>query len=245
LGSVGKEKIEFKHMIKGILFDKDGTLLDFNGTWLEPYFQASSYIADCVGDPSLASELMRKGGYIAESGGWQTDSLLASGSNSQIYQFWAEEIGRELMVKELNQIREIFSHVASSYIPAIENMDRLLQTLKNKNIVLGVATMDDESNAQGMLEKLNLSHYFDFVCGADSGFGVKPNRGMVDAFCQRCGVSPTDIYMVGDSPKDLNMGTNAGVAKSIGVLTGAHGREELEQFSQWVVADISELVTML
>ena len=228
-------------IIKGILFDKDGTLLDFNGTWLEPYLKASRYLADCAGDPALADRLMRNGGYIEKTGGWQCDSLLASGSNAQIYEFWADEMGGLMTSNQIDRIREIFSHAASSYVPAVENIGELLQSLRDQGIKLGLATMDDESNARGMLSQLNLTDYFDFICGADSGYGVKPEVGMVSGFCEACGLTPAQILMVGDSPKDLNMGKNAGAALSVGVLTGAHSREELQLIGDVVIENISGL----
>ena len=81
-------------MIKGILFDKDGTLLDFNRTWLRPYQEATRYLAHSVGRPALASTLMQTGGYIEATGRWMADSLLASGSNQQILEHWGQQIGQ-------------------------------------------------------------------------------------------------------------------------------------------------------
>ena len=232
-------------MIKGILFDKDGTLLDFNGTWLEPYFQASRYLADCAGDPALADQLMRNGGYIEKTGGWQCDSLLASGSNEQIYDFWSAEMGGLMTSAQIARIREIFSHAASAYVPAVENTEKLLQSLKAQEIKLGLATMDDELNARGMLRQLHLTDCFDFICGADSGYGVKPEAGMINGFCEVCNLVPEEVLMVGDSPKDLNMGKNAGAALTVGVLTGAHGREELEAIGDVVIENISGLEKLI
>ena len=188
--------------IKGILFDKDGTLLDFNATWLDPYLNASTFLANSVGKPELAEVLMREGGFNAQTNTWETDSLLASGSNDQIFDFWSEKIDRLIDDEMKAGLRKIFSHAAHHYVPAISDMADYLMRLKSKGITLGIATMDDERHAQGMLEKLTIKQYFDFVCGADSGYGVKPEPGMVLAFCEQCHLSPTDIYMVGDSPKD-------------------------------------------
>jgi phosphoglycolate phosphatase len=228
-------------MIKGILFDKDGTLLDFNGTWLDPYLQASSYLAEIAGDPDVGSRLMRRGGYIAETGGWECDSLLASGSNQQIFDFWEKELGQTLAADQRRQIQEIFSHAASSYVPAMQDMGGFLGRLRRRGVTLGLATMDDEKNARGMLSQLGLATYFDFVCGADSGFGVKPDPGMVLEFCRAGGFSPAEVIMVGDSPKDLNMGNNAGVARTIAVLTGAHDRDSLAPLADLVLDNISGL----
>lgn len=231
--------------IAGILFDKDGTLLDFNGTWLKPYLLASEFLANSVERPELASELMKKGGYCQETQTWQTDSLLASGSNGQIFDFWQTEMGAPLTAEQVARVREIFSHAADAYVPAIDDLVGFLDKLRQRNLMIGLATMDDISNAEGMLEQLEISHYFDFVCGADSGFGVKPEPGMVEAFCRYCNVSADQILMVGDSPKDLNMGRNAGVQQSVGVLTGAHSEQELMRYADIVLADISELIGLL
>ncbi|NKB76354.1 MAG: HAD-IA family hydrolase [Gammaproteobacteria bacterium] len=232
-------------MIKGILFDKDGTLLDFNRSWLAPYLQASEYLASSIGRPELASELMAKGGYIAESNSWIQDSLLASGSNRQILDFWSKEIGQPLEGERLDMVYAIFAHASNAYVPVLEDLGGFLQQLRDRGIKLGLATMDDESNAYGMLDKLSLGGLFDFVCGANSGYGVKPEPGMIMAFCDQCQLTATEVMMVGDSPRDLVMGKNAGAALSVGVLTGAHDRVQLEGFGDLVLNDISGLISVL
>ncbi len=232
-------------MIKGVLFDKDGTLLDFNGTWRTPYIEVSQYLADSIGHPEISEELMRKGGYIPETREWASDSLYTSGSNHQILEFWSSEIGIPIEGPHLARIQAIFSDAAQQGIPVMGDLRGFLSGLKDRGMVLGIATMDDEDNATGMLVRLKLEGLFDFVCGADSGYGVKPEPGMVHAFCRACGLLPEEVVMVGDSPVDLNMGKNAGVAIAAGVLTGPHGRDELEKFADVVMPDISNLVQLL
>jgi phosphoglycolate phosphatase len=232
-------------MIKGILFDKDGTLLDFNQTWLEPYLKVARYLEQQLGKPGLGDLLMRNGGFIPETTSWVSDSLLASGSNLQILEFWSQQIGQPIQGDHLQYFNLTFAHASNNYVPALDDLHGFLKGLQGRKIKLGLATMDDESNALGMLEKLGLTHFFDFVCGANSGYGIKPEPGMVHAFCDACNISPGQVIMVGDSPKDLNMGRNARVAYSIGVLTGAHDREGLEQYSDYVFENISGLENLL
>ncbi len=232
-------------MIQGILFDKDGTLVDFNATWLEPYQQACRYVAEIAGVPGTESVLMERGGYRADSGTWSADSLLTSDSNDQVLEFFEREAGFRLASFQVLRIRQFFSHDRIRLVPAVENLNELMEGFRDRGIALGVATMDDEANARGMLEQSGILSCFDFVCGADSGYGVKPDPGMVRAFCRECGLAASEVCMVGDSPKDLMMGKNAGVALSMGVLTGAHGREELSDHADRVMEDIRELERLI
>ena len=105
--------------------------------------------------------------------------------------------------------------------------------------------MDDEQSAIGTLQGLGCSDQVDFVCGADSGHGEKPDPGMVLAFCEHCGLNSENVMMVGDSPRDLQMGRNAGVGLSVGVLTGTSGREALAPYADHVLNDISDIPALL
>jgi len=231
-------------MIKGILIDKDGTLLDFNRTWLRPYQQATRFLANSVGKPKLADVLMEKGGFVAETKTWSTDSLLTAGSNKQILQMWSEQLQLPVDGERLRVVNKIFSHAVSTYVPVLEDLPRFLGVLKDYGQYLGLATIDDESNAYSMLNQLELTEFFDFVCGADSGYGIKPDPGIVLAFCKKCGLDASNVVIVGDSPIDLAMGSNANVRLSVGVLTGAYTRSELDYYADRVFDNIEGLLTL-
>lgn len=232
-------------MIRGILFDKDGTLVDFNATWLGPYQRACRYVAEIAGAPGTESVLMERGGYQPDNGTWSADSLLSSDSNDQILAFFEREAGCRLSASQVLRLRQFFSYDRIRAVPAVENLNKLMESFRTRGMILGVATMDDEANARGMLEQSGILSCFDFVCGADSGYGVKPDPGMVLAFCRECGLTASEICMVGDSPRDLMMGKNAGAALSVGVLTGAHGREELCGYADRVMEDIRGLESLI
>lgn len=256
--------------IKGILFDKDGTLVDFNRTWLQPYRRAAAYLQSRFGAAADADELLARGGFVAESNTWRPDSPLASGSNAGIFDCWSKVIGAPITGETLRAVEAILKLPADGYAPAVDDLAGLLVELRacdgdgggddgdgddgdgdgdgdgngGGGIKFGLATMDIAANAERMLRAAGVAQLFDFVCGADSGYGVKPAPGMARAFCDTCNLAAAQVMVVGDSPKDLAMGENAGAAFSVGVLTGAHTAADLARADR-VLNSIADLPALL
>ena len=232
-------------MPTGILFDKDGTLLDFNRTWLAPYRRAAACLQAKFGARADANMLLARGGFIAKTQTWRADSVLASGSNDEIIACWAETIGIPLDKQTRDDIMQCFTLRKSDYAPVLDDLPGFFTELKTTyGCRIGVATMDAEVNAMTMLRAFGATASVDFVCGADSGFGVKPAPGMALAFCRACNLQPGQIAVVGDSPVDMRMARAAG-ARAIGVLTGAHAAAALTPLADKVIADIGQLPAVL
>ena len=72
--------------IRGLLFDKDGTLLDFHATWAPILERLTAELA--AGDAALAKRLLEHGGRDPLSGRYRAGSLLAQGNTVEIAQAW-------------------------------------------------------------------------------------------------------------------------------------------------------------
>ena len=93
---------------------------------------------------------------------------------------------------------------------------------------------------------LNQTRWRDFFAANVSSSDVRQGRPapyMLFRAMEATGVqSVKEVVSVGDTPLDLQSGSNAGVAGVVGVLTGAHDRETLEREPHThVISSIAEL----
>lgn len=225
--------------IKAILFDKDGTLVDFRATWIPAYRAVAALAAEAAGEAAVADRLLRLTGYDPATDVLDPGSLLASGTTAEICDLWAREAGAtdfEGLAGRLHTSME--HHATHCAVPACDGLPALLARLKARGLVLGIATMDSESVARATAEALGLTDNLDFICGYDSGYGVKPDPGMIFAFCIVNKVTPEQVMMVGDTDRDMAMARAAGAGLAVGVLTGASPRDVLFPICDYVLEDV-------
>lgn len=237
---------QHKIPLRAVLFDKDGTLLDFEKTWLEAYRRTALQLAGEWGHtPQFAQTLMEAGGYDPVARRCAPDSALACGSGADIARVWAAAAGRPDttgFARELD--RRFVSEVARTAQPTVPDLPDVLGRLRSAGFRLGLATMDSEAGAQAFLDASGTEACFDFVAGYDSGYGAKPAPGMVRAFCRKLRLAPAEVVMVGDTMHDINMGRNGGCGLVAGVLTGAGDAVSLAS-ADCLVANVAELTTRL
>ncbi len=231
--------------IKGVLFDKDGTLIDFDATWLPAYQSAATLLSREARKPALAEHLMAAGGWDAENTCWRPGSLLTSASNTEIIDYWHSFVPHMALERVRALVLDTFFSIAAGSPKPVAGLSGLLYELNNREFILGVATMDDHRTAKESLRKLELDHLVEFVCGADSGFGVKPDPGMLYGFCEQTGLRPEQVLMIGDSPHDLNMGRAAGSGLVVGVLSGAHTHADLAPLADHILDDVTGVLDLL
>jgi len=225
--------------IKGLLFDKDGTLFDFQTTW-GPW--AEIFIKHLAKDDAQLTKLIADSlGYDRQSGTFLKSSNFIAGTTEELLDVVLSSIPN--MSRESLEAFYLHSTSQAELSPPVPLMP-LLQQFKNNAIKIGVATNDHETTAINHLRKANIQSQFDFIAGFDSGYGAKPESGMQLAFCEATQLKPEQVAMVGDSLHDIESGNRAGMI-SIGVLTGMSTREELETKATVVLNDIGEITDWL
>jgi phosphoglycolate phosphatase len=228
--------------LRGIVFDKDGTLIHFEQTWTPVFVESAEALARQIGRPEMAPAWLEATGHDTRSGRIRPGSDLASATTDVVAARW-RAISPDLppldaMVAWLDAFWE--DRVLERLAPVGDLLD-LLDRLRAVPLRLGVATNDTEKAAHSTLRRLGVADRLDFVAGYDSGHGAKPEPGMILAFCAAMGLRPAEVAMVGDSPADLAAGRAAGCGRVIGVLTGASPAEVLAPLADHVLDDVHAL----
>jgi phosphoglycolate phosphatase len=228
--------------IAGILFDKDGTLIRYDESW-GPVNREAARIA-AAGRPDLELPLLKAAGMDPVSGHTLADSLLAAGNAAEIAAGFVAA-GSPLAVDDLTGLLDALFVRATDYAVPVTDLRALFSDLKGRGLKLGIASSDNELSIRQTAARFEIAEYVDFVAGYDSGFGPKPEPGMVLGFCAATGLPPTRVAMVGDNNHDMVMGAGAGALLKIGVLTGTGTRETLAPHADFCLDSIAALEALL
>ena len=229
--------------IRGLLFDKDGTLIDFEKTWFAIAHEQALMAAK--GDENKAHYLLELGGYDFENKRFKGDSPMASGSLLDLVKLWHPELESDALD---NMVLEYRNHGAANsifYVSEIDGISQSLKILKEQGYILGIATNDSELSARNCVEKLGWQDYFSQIIGWDSVKNAKPFADQIELFAQNTALSVDEIAMIGDNNHDISAARNANAGLAIGVLSGTGSKEQLEGKCDMLFPSVVELTNWL
>lgn len=213
--------------ITAVIFDKDGTLLDFDLTWNRATADVLRHITS--DDPERLAGAASDVLFDLESQTIGSGSPLVSESNEVIADLllpWADPA----LGLDPAGLDQISSAAAVRHLSAMEGADDVVRSLHGRGIRLAVATNDSATAAKATVEAMGWSDYFDAAIGYDSGYGAKPAPGMVEGALAELGATADQSVMVGDSSHDIVAGNLAGIRTvqligraSSGALTSVPG----------------------
>ena len=203
--------------IRALLFDKDGTLFDFHGSW-GPWL--NRFLLEMAKDDAHMHRMAKSLGF-----------------DPVVQRFLAGSVF----------VHDTLEEIMDAILPHLEGWTRKeleAFAIRETALVPQVPTNDNEHPAKTQLQAAGVLEDFDFVAGYDSGYGGKPGTGMQHAFCAAHKLAPAEVAMVGDSLHDITSGRDAGMA-TIAVLTGTTSHAELEAVADVVLEDISHIENWL
>ncbi|MEX0957151.1 MAG: HAD family hydrolase [Rhizobiaceae bacterium] len=225
--------------IRGILFDKDGTLIDFDATWATVARKMAMEAAN--GDAARADYLLDLSGLDLVAGKFRADSVFAAGTNAEVVALWHPDTTQDELPGLVARYDAITAREGAACAVALPGIREALSALHVAGYRLGVATNDSAVGAERTLAALGVSELFDVAYGYDSVERPKPAPDVVHAFAARVDLALAEIAFVGDNRHDLEAGRAAHAGLVIGVLSGTGRRETLAPLADVVLESVADL----
>lgn len=228
-----------KHNIRAILFDKDGTLVDFNRTWFAIALELATRSAS--GDHALAKTLLDAGGYDWQAESFRANSAIAAGTIEDIVALWHPHDSPFQNRSRVAEYDLYGVEEGAKQAAPVAALSSTLQNLKEAGFILGIATNDSEAGARATASALGVSELFSVFIGYDTAARPKPFADPLLHFAAQIGVVPAQVAMVGDNPHDMACARAAHAGLAIGVLTGNSPLKVLEPLADVVLPSIADL----
>ena len=208
-------------MIKGAIFDLDGTLLD------------SMFIWDTIGEEYLRSLGKEPHEDLKET--FMTLTL------EEAAEYYREHYGVTLSVKEIvDGVNAMVEQTYRTKVTLKPGISEYLAWLKENGVRMCVATVTDRYLVEETLERLGVRHYFSeiFTC-AEVGFG-KDKPIIYQKALEHLGTEKSDTYVFEDLPFALNTAKTDGFP-TVGIYDRheAH-QDELKELADYYVLDFTD-----
>ena len=225
--------------MRAILFDKDGTLLDFQASWSGVFRELCLDLAD--GEPGRAAAMLQAGGVDPDTGAVRAGSPFAAGNTLDIVSALLPDLAGPAFEAMVVRIDGAFYQNGIRCSVPVAGLKDTLAALSETGIAMGVATSDATAGTRAALAMLGVEHHFPHVFGYDSVARPKPAPDIVFAFSAAIGVAPAEIAVVGDNTHDLDMARSAGAGAAIGVLSGTGTRADLAPLADVILNSVADL----
>lgn len=206
-------------MIKAIIYDKDGTLMQFDAFWV-PIARAA--IKQIVKDSTasggafsdgIVKEIERKIGIKGNTA--DACGILCGGTYSQfaavITRVLRDSGATDKSIDRYAVEKALFAHIEDGKVlPPCDNLRKKLEDAR-KRARLFVVTTDNRTITEVCLEKLGIKDLFDEIYCDDGKIPHKPDPFAALDIAKKNGLKKKEIFMVGDTATDRDFADNAGI----------------------------------
>ena len=193
-------------MVKGVVFDMDGTLVDnmdfHHQAWLDflagydIHFTEAEFQEKNVG---IITEIVPK--------------------------FFTRTLSREEIITLGKEKEAVYRNLYRNHIKALPGLETFLQALQKAEISIALATAADQGNIDFTLEALGIRKYFTAITGSEEVSHGKPHPDVYLKSASKLYLPPGQCVAFEDTPSGISSARAAGM-EVIGLAT-THTREEL------------------
>lgn len=226
-------------MIRAILFDKDGTLLQFTEGWVDSIV---GFLENKILDDNKKREVFREIG-IREDGGVEENSILSSETAMDLAIIFSKYLDEDLdeIYRDLDDHLLRYLKENNKFIRETCDLRKLFEALRERGILIGIFTSDNYRQAKYSMDYLGLDSFIDFYAAADI-YKKKPNKESLEVFKKKYSLEDQEIIIVGDSRVDMVFGEDT---VKVGVLCGTGSREMLAKYTDNIIDDPSQVLKFL
>lgn len=212
-------------MTKAVFFDFDGTLADTTAGILATFKATLKEL----GLPEVADQDIIHTIGLPLSGNFRVACGLEGEANE----------------RACSTYRRLFPEVGTDKIVLYDGVLETLQALKERGLMLAVASSRHLKSLVSLSEMLGIKEFFSEIYGVDCSPRPKPAPDTVLGLLAVLGLNAEDTVVVGDTVFDLQMGHAAG-CRVCGVTYGNQDREQLSTESpEYLVDNLRSLLDLI
>ena len=227
-----------------VIFDKDGTLIEFHAMWGGWAVTLADDLRQATGR-EIARPLFEMLGYDAATG-----TVLPHGGLAATPMARLADRTRDVLIEAGLSDTEADRALASTWhapdpvalATPLADLGSLFARLHRDGRKVAVATSDDRDPTIRTLAAVGVADGVDAIVCADDGVPVKPAPEMVRRLCAETGVPVGRAAVVGDFPADMRMGRSAGAGLTIGVMTGVGSHADLDPLADVVIDSVARFL---
>ena len=199
--------------IKAVIFDLDGTLVDFK----LDYKTERAEVVQLLTEQGIPASILS-----------MEEGMFGVLKKVEIYM---KNSGKK--EGEVKRVKEAVLSVADRYelqaareTGLVPGVFEALKTLREMKLKMALFTIDGEKSTRYILRRFRIRRFFDAVITRDSVSAVKPDPAHLKAALKALNVEPNEAIVVGDSALDMRCASELKVL-AVGVITGISTPEKL------------------
>lgn len=210
-------------MIKAVIFDLDGTLIDA----YQAIEKSLNFTLRSLGYKTVSYARARR--------------AVGQGDKKFIAQF----VKAADIAKGLAMYRKHHQGSLQRYSTLKPNTRKVLSALQQQGIKLAVASNRPTKFSRILIRHLDLIKYFDLIACADKKQELKPAPYLLILALKKFKIKPPEALYVGDMVYDVAAGKKAGV-KTVAIIGGSSSRKELAQQKPYkIINNLSQLLRIV
>jgi len=211
-------------MIKCVIFDFDGTLVDS----MKMIYETLNDALGRRGLPTIELDL------LGRMAGRPINDIIS-------VKVHVPESSLEAIERDVFDTYSRYCRTSCKLLPNVENV---LKNLKSKQVKLGLLTTTPREPLEVVVKQLALTNYFDIIL-AKEDVKTKPDPDGIERIVITFGISKNECLYVGDSPIDVLTGKAAGVG-TVSIPTGVTTVEQLRASKpDIIISDLKQLLTYI